>query len=64
MQSKLPLESKTLQCLSAVAPIARGHSQTGRQPRNLLEMLSQFLPGDVDAQQEVRWIMHFPNVSM
>nr|XP_055036878.1 uncharacterized protein LOC129424288 [Misgurnus anguillicaudatus] len=29
LQSKLPLESMTLQCLPAVDPIARGHSKTG-----------------------------------
>ena len=27
LQSKLPLESMTLQCLYAVDPIARGHSK-------------------------------------
>lgn len=64
LQSKLPLESMTLQCLSAVDPIARGHSKTGRLLRRLVEMLNQFLPADVDVQQEVSWIMHFPNVSM
>ncbi|XP_055031854.2 uncharacterized protein [Misgurnus anguillicaudatus] len=53
LQSKLPLESMTLQCLSAVDPIARGHSKTGCLLRQLAEMLNQFLPADVDVQQEV-----------
>lgn len=43
----------TLQCLSAVDPIARGHSKTGHLLRRLAEMLNQFLPADVDVQQEV-----------
>ena len=64
LQSKLPLESMTLQCLSAVDPIARGHSKTGHLLRRLAEMFTKFLPADVDVQQEVSWIMHFPNVSM
>lgn len=53
LQRKLPLESMTLQCLSAVDPIARGHSKTGHLLRELMEMLSKFLPADVDVQQEV-----------
>ncbi|CAL8239609.1 unnamed protein product [Gadus morhua 'NCC'] len=43
----------TLQCLSAVDPIARGHSKTGRLLRRLAEMFTQFLPADGDVQQEV-----------
>jgi len=59
-----PQHHVTLQRLSSVDPIARGHSKTGCLLRQLAEMLNQFLPADIDIQQEVSWIMHFPNVSM
>lgn len=46
------LQSKTLQCLSAMDPILRGHSQTGSELRKLTAMMDHLLP-DVDTHQEI-----------
>lgn len=53
MQHKLPLQSVVLQSLSAVDPIARGHSQTAVHLKKLLGMTSHLLPGDADGEREV-----------
>ncbi|KAF0042478.1 hypothetical protein F2P81_006010 [Scophthalmus maximus] len=39
LQKKVPLQSKTLQCLSAMDPVVRGHSQTGFELKKLTQMI-------------------------
>ncbi|GAA6098724.1 uncharacterized protein LOC116222886, partial [Tachysurus ichikawai] len=53
LQKKLSLQSKTLQCLSAIGPVVRGRSQTGFELKKLTQMLSHMLPPDADTHQEI-----------
>ncbi|GAA6086813.1 uncharacterized protein LOC116222886, partial [Tachysurus ichikawai] len=53
LQKKLSLQSKTLQCLSAIDLVVRGHSQTGFELKKLTQMLSHMLPPDADTHQEI-----------
>ncbi|XP_051545988.1 uncharacterized protein LOC127436096 [Myxocyprinus asiaticus] len=53
LQKKLPLQSKTLQCLSAMDPVVRGHSQPGFELKKLTQMISHILPPDADTHQEI-----------
>lgn len=53
MQKKLPLNSKTLQSLSALDPLVRGHSVTGILLKRLAGMMGHLLPPHYDVPQEV-----------
>ncbi|XP_051512226.1 uncharacterized protein LOC127416743 [Myxocyprinus asiaticus] len=53
LQKKLPLHSKTLQCLSAMDPVVRGQSQTGFELKKLTQMMSHMLPPDAATHQEI-----------
>lgn len=53
LQKKLPLQSETLQSLSAVDPIVRGHSLTTVNLRKLTHMMGHLLPPDADTDQEI-----------
>ncbi|KAJ8346615.1 hypothetical protein SKAU_G00280160 [Synaphobranchus kaupii] len=53
LQKKLPLQSKTLQCLSAVDPVVRGHTKTGFKLKKLTYTMSHLLPPDADTHQEI-----------
>lgn len=53
LQKKLPLQSQTLQSLSAIDPLLRGHSQTVLHLRKLMEKLGHLLPPDADTHLEI-----------
>lgn len=53
MQKKLPLNSKTLQSLSALDPLVRGHSVTGILLKRLAGMMSHLVPPHYDVPLEV-----------
>ncbi|KAF3841376.1 hypothetical protein F7725_007238 [Dissostichus mawsoni] len=55
MQKKLPLNSRTLQALSALDPLVRGHSETGILLKRLSgpEMMGHLVPPQFDVPLEV-----------
>lgn len=55
MQAKLPLNSPTLQALSAIDPLAWGHSTTVHHLQRLTsdEMLGHWVPSDCDVYGEI-----------
>ncbi|KAK1902004.1 Zinc finger BED domain containing protein 5 [Dissostichus eleginoides] len=55
MQKKLPLNSRTLQALSALDPLVRGHSETGILLKRLSgpEMMGHLVPPQCDVPLEV-----------
>lgn len=53
MQKKLPLDSRTLQSLSALDPLVRGHSETGILLKRLAGMMSHLVPPQFDVPLEV-----------
>ena len=56
MQKKLPLNSMTLQALSALDPLVRGHSETGILLKRLSgpEMMGHLVPPECDVPLEVK----------
>jgi hypothetical protein len=54
MQGKLPLESKTLQALSAIDPIVRGHSVTVLGLKTLGGLMKHLLPKDNQVTSEIQ----------
>lgn len=53
MQAKLPLRSKTLQALSSIDPVVRGHSEAGAQLRKLADIMKHLVPQESDITQEI-----------
>ncbi|KAJ4925581.1 hypothetical protein JOQ06_018307 [Pogonophryne albipinna] len=53
MQVKLPLKSKTLQALSSIDPVVRGHSEAGTQLMKLARILQHLVPPESDITQEI-----------
>ncbi|KAJ8366721.1 hypothetical protein AAFF_G00344980 [Aldrovandia affinis] len=53
MQVKLPLKSKTLQALSSIDPVVRGHSEAGTQLRQLAGIMKHLVPQESDITQEI-----------
>lgn len=53
MQAKLPLRSKTLQALSSIDPVVRGHSEAEAQLRKLADIMKHLVPQESDITQEI-----------
>ena len=53
MQTKLPLRSLTLQALSSIDPIVRGHSEAGAQLKQLAVIMKHLLPQESDITREI-----------
>ncbi|KAL2083805.1 hypothetical protein ACEWY4_021578 [Coilia grayii] len=53
MQKKLPLKSKTLQALSSIDPVVRGHSQAVIQLKELANIMKQLVPTESDPSMEI-----------
>ncbi|XP_073715805.1 uncharacterized protein [Misgurnus anguillicaudatus] len=53
MQSKLPLKSKTLQALSSIDPVVRGHSQAVTQLKELARIIKHLVGEESDITQEI-----------
>lgn len=53
MQKKMPLDSMTLQLLSAHDPVVRGHSQTGILLKRLARMMDHSVPPEFQLPLEV-----------
>ncbi|XP_073719155.1 uncharacterized protein [Misgurnus anguillicaudatus] len=53
MQSKLPLKSKTLQALSSIDPVVRGHSQAVTQLKELARIMKHLVAEESDITQEI-----------
>lgn len=53
MQNKLPLKSKTLQALSSIDPVVRGHSQAVTQLKELARIMKHLVPLESDITQEI-----------
>lgn len=53
MQVKLPLKSKTLQALSSIDPVVRGHSEAGTQLKQLAGIMKHLVPQESDITMEI-----------
>ncbi|CAL8269959.1 unnamed protein product [Arctogadus glacialis] len=53
MQTKLPLRSLTLQALSSIDPIVRGHSEAGAQLKKLAGIMKHLVPQESDITREI-----------
>ncbi|KAG5286163.1 hypothetical protein AALO_G00011670 [Alosa alosa] len=53
MQVKLPLKSKTLQALSSIDPVVRGHSQAVTQLKELANILKHLVPTECDPSLDI-----------
>ncbi|KAI2647683.1 putative thioester dehydrase [Labeo rohita] len=53
MQAKLPLKSKTLQALSSIDPVVRGHSQAVIQLKELAIIMKHLVPTESDPSMEI-----------
>ena len=53
MQGKLPLKSKTLQALSSIDPVVRGHSQAVIQLKELASIMKHLVPPESDPTMEI-----------
>lgn len=49
----MPLRSKTLQALSSIDPVVRGHSEAEAQLRKLADIMKHLVPQESDITQEI-----------
>ncbi|KAL0147250.1 hypothetical protein M9458_057443 [Cirrhinus mrigala] len=63
MQAKLPLKSKTLQALSSIDPVVRGHSQAVIQLKELAIIMKHLVPTESDPSMEILRYNVDPNLA-
>ncbi|RXN33440.1 hypothetical protein ROHU_015500 [Labeo rohita] len=63
MQAKLPLKSKTLQALSSIDPVVRGHSQAVIQLKELAIIIKHLVPTESDPSMEILRYNVDPNLA-